>query len=74
MELQLDYYVALLVDGLKEALQPGDIMIFGYGARAARDGDEQRVFLGQPCIEKETDALTPEQMKQHASEVDASCL
>ena len=37
-------------------------------------GGTRKMLLGQPCIEREADALTPEQLKQYASEVDAVCL
>ena len=34
----------------------------------------REVHLSQPCIEREADALTPEQLKTHAKEVDEACL
>ena len=35
---------------------------------------DREVFNVQPCIEREADSLTPEQLKLHAKEVEEACL
>ena len=49
-------------------------MILTYRASEIKTRQAERVCLGQQCIEREVDALTPAQLKEHAAEVDAACL
>ena len=72
VELELDYPIALLVDGMTDVLQPGDNMVVQY--RRHTNTRESKLFISQPCIQREADTLTPQQLKGNATAVDQACI
>ena len=67
VELELDRCISLLVEGLSRDLSQDEHMVY-----RCESHEPEGVYLA--CIEKEADALTPEQLLKHAKEVDEACL
>ena len=66
VELELDRPIALLVYDLGRDLAPDEYMCIRVEAP-----ETGRAF--QACIEREADALIPQQLTKHAKEVDEAC-
>ena len=74
VQLYLDPDISKLVEGMHHSLDKDVYMVFGYGSRPAVASHGLEIYISQPCIEREADSLTPEQLKTHAKEVDEACL
>ena len=68
MELELDRPISMLVEGLGRDLLNDEHLVFLVACP-----ESIRQFY-QACIEREADALTPDQLKEHAAAVAESCL
>ena len=66
VEICLTRDVAKLVVGITEFVQEGDYMMFAYGSRTADLIKKTEIWISQPCIEREDNNLTKEQMIKHA--------
>ena len=69
VELYLESDIAKLVEGIQTFIGYDNYLVFGYGSQKNIATKAIDIHLSQPCIEREADSLTPEQLKQYAKEM-----